>query len=372
VRRNYDSCLGSTRLEQPLPVRETRVPCELPAYLLSVTARDVHVRRERWQRESQTGRVRADPLPWQPPAPSSAAFGLLVAVDSRGRIECARPCPTPQGVCSYRDGWLVAEYNRLRYWTQSLAPTAFVSTSALFNDIHSVRRDLEHVLVTSTGIDAIIELAMPDLATSWQWHAPDHGFDRDTFGFTRRIGHLEDHRAIYYDTWIRTTHVNSAIALDGERILATLFHQQMLVTIGKSSGLVTPVLKELRRPHALRHCRGAITVADTGRGRALLGHVVADRFEVAEVVELPGCAWLQDCQLVDDDTWLMVDGAEARVVFTDRDGRVLAIDRFDSSWYLYEAALGATGPVTEGDALPSFAEVPDGEPEPDSTSRRVS
>src|SRR5688572_11579656 len=84
-----------------------------PPYVLTVTARDLNARRERWARERRHGREHKSATPWQPPAASTPAAGLLVLVDGDGRIAHRAAAENPQGILGHEGGLLVAEHHRI-------------------------------------------------------------------------------------------------------------------------------------------------------------------------------------------------------------------------------------------------------------------
>ena len=140
----------------------------------------------------------------------------------------------------------------------------------VFNMLHSLSRSKHGYLVASTGVDAILEFtARGDLL--WDWWATEHGFEYTPAGEKRLLDKTIDHRGVKYGTLAQTTHVNSVAELPDGTVLATLFHQGMIIAIDRETGNWQPVLDGLDHPHSVRIINeDYITVADTGRGRALL------------------------------------------------------------------------------------------------------
>jgi hypothetical protein len=144
---------------------------------------------------------------------------------------------------------------------------------------------------------------------------------------------------VTYGTLAQTTHVNSAAELPDGTVLATLFHQGMVIAIDRESGDWQPVLEGLNHPHSVRVLNeNYITVADTGHGRALLVHL-KDRKGTIETQVAADTNWLQDCCYdYQNDRWFLVDGKNSRVDL--RTGTVgeRALARFDLNpeWRLYE------------------------------------
>jgi hypothetical protein len=212
-----------------------------------------------------------------------------------------------------------------------------------FNLLHSLSRSQHGYLVASTGLDAIIEFTR-DGRELWSWWATEHGFERTPRGERRVIDKTADHRSTKYGTLAQTTHVNSVAELPDGRILASLFHQGMIIAIDRESGDWQTVLEGLDHPHSIRVLsKDYVTVADTGRGRGLMVKIKDGRGEI-EVAVSANTTWLQDC-LYDDrqDRWVLVDGKNSRIV--QRSGisgdKMLTQLELDPEWRLYEVLLAA-------------------------------
>lgn len=214
-----------------------------------------------------------------------------------------------------------------------------VISSPLFNALHSISRTRHGYLVASTGLDLLVECSR-DGKVLWNWWATDHGFELTPTGRPREIDKLADHRTIQYGTLNQTTHVNSAVELHDGKILASLFHQGMVILIDRETGAWQPVLEGLDHPHSVRTLdEEHFTVADTVRGRALLLKLRGDKGEIVEEIDAE-TNWLQDCRFdAQHNCWILVDGKKSRIILRrGRSGeRVLAQFDFDPEWRLYEA-----------------------------------
>jgi hypothetical protein len=312
-------------------------PAHLPAYALSVTSRDLLRRRERWRTERTNGRTRKEPSSYKSDDDSPES-GVVALVDGAGSVRDVIACDGVQGIAPLPGGYLVARHGALERRDRALRGAEVFASHACFNDLHSIRATAAGYLVASSGTDCVLEVDdRGDLR--WQWWATDHGFDVDHFGTARELDKTADHRAIDYDTWLHTTHVNAAAALGDDRVLVTLFQQGMLAAVDRGPGTVTPVLDSLSRPHAIRAAGGTLTLADSKKGLGITGRVDHElRFTADRIVQVES-RWLQDWQQVDDDLYLAVDGEHARVQFVTGAGKVVREDVFDPNWYLYEAAI---------------------------------
>lgn len=318
---------------------------ELPRYVLSVISQDLPIRRARWDIERVRGRKPPTIGPWSPTPPGDPGMGLLVSVDAYGHVARAVPCDTPQGITTLGDDYLVARHNVVERWSADLTYDRDYASYPWFNDLHSVRPSEYGMVIAASGTDTITEVSHAG-ELAWLWWGAEHGFDTDTFGNRRALSRLDDHRDVLYDTWLQATHVNSAVALGPEIVLATLFHQGSLACIDRRTGSVRSLLDGLRRPHAARWAAGVLTLADTANGCGLVctvsggtGTAADCRVEVDHHVEVR-TAWLQDWHALDDGIFVAVDGERPGVVFLTGDGRVVRRDEFEPDWYLYEVALG--------------------------------
>lgn len=274
--------------------------------------------------------------------PEEDLGGLLCLIDNLGCTQKTIDLAMAAGMVESEHGMLITAFDRI-YEVDTRLDTIRpgVITSPLFNALHSISRTRRGYLVASTGLDLLLEFDRQG-EILWSWWATDHGFEFTPTGQRRELDKSADHRLIKYGTLSQTTHVNSVAELPNGRILASLFHQGMVIAIDRATGAWQPVLENLDHPHAIRILDAEhFTVADTVRGRALLVQLdrQSERGQIQAEVD-GGTSWLQDCsynQLL--DTWLLVDGKNSRVAL--RRGLLgeKAIARFDidPEWRLYEA-----------------------------------
>lgn len=267
--------------------------------------------------------------------------GLLCLLNEEGVVLKKLPFTMPAGmVASGNDHILVASRSAIYKVAPDLSAVHQQPLSvSCFNALHSLSRTRRGYLVASTGLDLLLEFDDQGHIL-WQWWATDYGFSRTPMGRERIVDKEADHRDIDYGTLTHTTHVNSAVELPDGSILATLFHQGMVILIDRLSGQWRPVLQELDHVHAVRLLdENRFTVADTGRGRALLVRLENGCAYIEEEVKAD-TNWLQDC-LYDPrlDEWLLVDGENAQLIRrAGRSGHYpLTIYHLDPEWRLYDA-----------------------------------
>src|SRR5579885_1468563 len=180
--------------------------------------------------------------------------GLLCILDNDDKetVQTVVDLTMPAGMTFSDRGVFVAALNTIHEVTTDLsAVRRDVVSLPTFNLLHSLSRTSRGYLVASTGVDAIVEFTREGREL-WSWWATEHGFTQTPIGECRFLDTTIDHRGIKYGTLAQTTHVNSAVELSDGRILASLFHQGMIIAIDRASGAWQPVLEGLDHPHALR------------------------------------------------------------------------------------------------------------------------
>jgi hypothetical protein len=271
--------------------------------------------------------------------PNEDQGGLVCLLDSNGEAVEQIRLPMPAGMAKADNGVLVASQEAVYHVTPdlSLIQQDVVSLPA-FNMLHSMARTKRGYLVASTGLDAILEFTLEG-ELLWSWWAMEHGFEHTPTGERRIVDKDADHRGVKYGTLAQTTHVNSAAELPDGHILASLFHQGMIISIDRASGNWQSVLEGLDHPHAIRILNEHyFTVADTARGRALMVRFEDGKGKI-EVEADAQTNWLQDCVYdVRNDCWVLVDGKNSRVsVRTGLAGERLQTQfNLDPEWRLYE------------------------------------
>lgn len=310
-------------------------------YLLSVTSRDLTERKRRWADEANSGRQRSQPEPYAARTEADPQSGIVALVDQHGQVVDMQPADGVQGIMALPDGrLLMALHGSIVAMTAGSSAQLF-SSHRWYNDLHSLRLSSRgSVLLASSGTDRIFELDARDGTVRWSWSAQASGFDTDSFGELREVPEL-DHRNLVYDTWLHSTHLNSAISLGHEKVLCTLFHQGLVIQIDRSSGQWATSLDGLSRPHALRHSPEGILLCDTAAGKVLLGEQGHSGIAWKPLLSLD-TIWLQDCRRTPHG-WLAVDGAASRVLHVDESGIVRRVDQFDADWYLYETCDAISG-----------------------------
>jgi hypothetical protein len=283
----------------------------------------------RWQLEQTTSPDKL-PLHWRkehyclPPegqlAPSLLGAtdyaGTLVVYDwdNRRLVLSPRLSPmvvTPAGYC-FQDGLLYlndSESSHI-YVIDPMADFTIIDriSHPYFNDLHSIQRTRRGFLVTSSGIDAIVETTHTG-SLVYEWWANEYGFTMTPSGRRRHSGRGKEHRDQYYHTRYHATHVNCAVTRDERErfVLALLFQQGFLIEIDRDlpSSVQYPkvLLDGLVRPHSLRRiCTGWTICSSLGKEIVLLDHDLG----VVGSIPYEG-GWIQDCLYTSQGTFLIND-----------------------------------------------------------------
>jgi hypothetical protein len=274
--------------------------------------------------------------------PDGGKTGLLSLLDETGQPQQIVELLSPTGMVRSTQGVFVAAGSVIHELAPDLsAIKENVADLPSFNVLHSLSRTQRGYLVASTGVDVLAEFDGQGQLL-WDWWAVEHGFELTPTGERRDLDKNADHRAIKYGTLEQTTHVNSAAELPDGRILATLFHQGMVIQIDRASGAWQPVLEGLNHPHAVRILDGQhFTIADTGNGRALLVSLENQRGHIVKEIKAE-TDWLQDAQYSErDNCWFLVDGKNSRIILRGGISGDEPRGQFDldPEWRLYELLL---------------------------------
>ncbi|MGR8951690.1 MAG: RHS repeat protein [Gammaproteobacteria bacterium] len=168
--------------------------------------------------------------------------------------------------------------------------------SPLFSQLRSLRRTENGLLVTSSGVDAILEVNFAG-EIIWSWWATESGYANAYGGGVRSIDKTMDHRLKCYSGKLQTTHLNSAIVdpYDPGKILTILFYQGAVARIDKKSLSTDIVIEGLSGAHHIRRHSKGYMLSNSRKGEVLIydhGFQLIDR--------IPGTSawfpvkWVQD------------------------------------------------------------------------------
>ncbi|MCH7762935.1 MAG: hypothetical protein IIB95_04250 [Candidatus Marinimicrobia bacterium] len=256
--------------------------------LLAVKSFDLQAIQKRYiesQKRSKTGSVsRREP----------ALGGLIHIVIEEGKIVLEKTIAKlrePRGISIKKDKIAISSENRIFIFCQEGHSVRIIDHPWL-SYIHTVRFDNSgtHLLVSSSGLDMILEFNLLDNIYLWEWLAWEHdlniGYDPSTnaeFHLTRSIEKAEEYQSSGIDyclindpkkqhlpTALRAAFINSAeYALNGD-VLATLFHSGSAIKISKSDGSWNEIIDNLSKPHGCMTMGDEFLITDTGGGNVIV------------------------------------------------------------------------------------------------------
>jgi len=174
--------------------------------------------------------------------------------------------------------------------------------SPWFSQLRSLRRTENGLLVTSSGVDAILEVNLAG-EIIWSWWATESGYANAYGGGVRSIDKTMDHRLKCYSGKLQTTHLNSAITdpYDPDKILTILFYQGAVARIDKKSLALDLVIGGLSGAHHIRKHSKGYMLSNSRKGEVLIydhGFQLIDRIQgtsswfpvkwVQDAFEMPG------------------------------------------------------------------------------------
>ena len=200
--------------------------------------------------------------------------------------------------------------------------------SPLFSLVRTVQRTERGLLLSASGIDAVLEVDL-DGELLWAWWATDQGYDVLKSGSRRELKKGIDHRQRCYPSHDQTTHVNSAIVdpHDPGKVLAVLFYQGTIVRIDRSTLHHEVVARGLNGPHHVRGTPDGYMVSNTRQGVVQLydrdfrpgQRIFGSNERVPRMFR-----WTQDALRTPYGSHLIADGNRFRILEVDGAGREAA------------------------------------------------
>lgn len=217
--------------------------------------------------------------------------GFVVLVDWKNQqILGVKKFPSPMAVLLDGDRLMLGLWRRQAIVVLERNKEVKTISHRWFNHVHTIDpTPWGTYLITSSGCDLIAEINLNGDVT-WTWWAFEHGYDKLPTGEPRIFNKEEDYREVELATDNRSTHVNSALLLDDNTLLATLFHQGQLVKIRRDTGDVEVLFEGLDHPHCIRRRRKGFLLSDTRHGRIVL----FDKDLKFEKEISYGASWIQD------------------------------------------------------------------------------
>ena len=135
----------------------------------------------------------------------------------------------------------------------------------------------------------------------WELFFAEHGYPLPK---GRVIDKNKNHNGLALTNILQSTHVNCALPIIDDEILASLFVPGELVKINKKTKKVDVILKDLSHPHSIRQYADGYMICDTqGKSVILLNHDLT----LKQTIALPS-TWIQDATFI-DDTLFIIDNS---------------------------------------------------------------
>jgi hypothetical protein len=272
--------------------------------LLAVKSFDLQAIRKRYlasRSRSKTGSVeRREP----------AVGGIVHAVIENGEIvrqDIIAELVEPRGVDLNGNTIAISSENRIFIFRPGANEPIEVNHPWL-SYIHTVRFNEtgDRILVSSSGVDTLLEFDLDSGQASWEWVAWEHGLntgenpaDSSKHYLTRNPGEarrleaegknvilITEPREQTLPTALRAAFMNSAEYDQSGDVLATLFHHGQVLRIDKTKGNWQPVISGMSKPHGGMQRDTAFVATDTGGGRVVFAEPETETSY--DFSELPG------------------------------------------------------------------------------------
>lgn len=222
-----------------------------------------------------------------------AEGGLVLMTIKNGKIiqsEIIAKLIEPRGIDLHRAISAVSSENKIYLFNnQSTAP--LIIEHEWLSYIHTVRfnRDSSKLLVSSSGIDSILEFDTKTGEKEWEWNAWENGFNEgenpetgEKHILTRssadkelykniKVMLIDDPKNQTLPTALRAAFINSAEYESSGNIIATFFHHGFVLEISKNDSSQNILFDKLSKPHGGMTNGRHKMVTDTGGGRVILG-----------------------------------------------------------------------------------------------------
>lgn len=233
----------------------------------------------------------------------------------------------PRGIALYGDLLAISSENRV-FLIDHLGLR--ILDDPWFSYIHTVdfSSDGNHLLVSSSGFDVILEYEVKSLERTKEWWAWEHGFDqgidpktgeavtlsRVSIAGKENVRVIADPEKDSLPTAMRAAFINSVEydRRDNNRFIATFFHEGAVFSIDSESGTSEEMISNLKNPHGgMNDSLGAMATStrtgevivqieneETSYSFANLGHKPS---------ELGTEEWLQNSKRLPDGSILTID-----------------------------------------------------------------
>lgn len=289
-----------------------------------------------------------------------AEGGLVLARISQGKMqhqEILAHIVEARGIDVHQDRLAASSDNIIYVFTQDKTEPEIIEHN-WFSYIHTVKwsADDSRLLVTSSGVDTIMELSSDQWEILWEWNAWEHGFNTGRDPRTnqehtltrspreaerlerqgKRVILVIDPQTEPLPTALRAAFINSAEYGDHGEIIATFFHEGEVRAINKETAESSTLIDGLTKPHGGMPFQHGYLVTDTAGGRVL--YPGPERIEQYSFEGLPGKSeavkdleWLQTSHHY-DTMLLTIDANRSALICFDPEKREKMTVPFNPDW----------------------------------------
>jgi len=329
--------------------------CEL---LLTVKSFDLQAIRKRYlesQKRAKTGSVER-----RQPAPGGVVY-LKIENGEVSEQRILAELLEPRGIDAAENRLALSSENRIYvFLTENSSP--FIIDDSWLSYIHTVRFNTANtrLLVTSSGVDTILEYDLSTGQKTWEWVAWENGFNQgenpvngEKHFLTRSEAEAEalrrQNKTVYLiknpqkehlPTAMRAAFMNTAEYGQTDEILATFFHHGWVLHIPRDEKGHQVVLQGMSKPHGGARFQNGYLATDTAGGRV----VIRSNDTLYEYMfrTLPGkdpltgeMEWLQTSRPL-GDFMITVDSNRNNLTFFDPRNRKRMHIPYDKNWAVQE------------------------------------
>ncbi len=297
----------------------------------------------------------------------SAEGGIVRATIANGRIrrqEILAKIVEARGIDMHMDRLAVSSDDKIFVFTPDSSEPEIIENN-WFSYIHTVKwnTDNSRLLVTSSGVDTIMELSTDSWEVIWGWNAWEHGINTgqdpradQPHILTRSASEAEtlqrqgknvllvtNPQAEPLPTALRAAFINSAEYDEQGNVIATLFHDGEVLEIRRENDEYTTLIDGLTKPHGGMQFHDGYLVTDTAGGQVICTdnhrtyHYTFDHLP-GKPENLENLEWLQTSHYL-ENVILTVDSNRSALICFDTQKQEKMTIPLDPDWAVQDFVL---------------------------------
>ena len=329
--------------------------------LVAVKSFNLHAIRKRYlssQKRSKTGSVeRREP----------ALGGIVYLKIEQGEIveeKILAKLTEPRGI-DFKNGLLaLSSENQIFIFDLNKNKIEAIEDNWL-SYIHTVKFNTQSnkILVSSSGVDTIMEFDLQTKKKIWQWLAWEEGYNKginpktktehiltNSIQKAKQLAASKTNFILITDpqkenlpTALRAAFINSAEYYSDNEILITLFHEGVVKMINRKTKKLETIITGLKKPHGGMKFRNKFLVTDTANGKILIKDGVDEygfNFNNLKGKDenMKHLEWLQTSHY-NDDSIITVDSNRMNFTFFNHVSRKKTHVAFNKSWAVQDFVI---------------------------------